>query len=267
MADKINRICTVYGLASSRDAKIRYVGQTFDKISRRRTGHLHKARGNRQTPVCNWIRDEIDAGYAIDIRVLETNARHNISEIRWISKLRKAGFQLVNATNGGAGFCGYKMTETHRLAISAALSGKKKTAEHNAKVAAALAGRKPSQQTINGARKAAQRGWSEARKSACYDVPKEVRSERARRGRLSLSPKMRSKISSEAAKSQWDKRRAMGTDRGVHVNNAKLDDYAVREIRRAVANGATHVSVATQYGVSRKAVSKIWHRQTWAHIQ
>jgi hypothetical protein len=53
---------------------------------------------------------------------------------------------------------------------------------------------------------------------------------------------------------------------GVDAGNAKLTEDAVRDIRRQAENGIYHRTLAEQYGVGRKAITKIVNRQRWKHI-
>lgn len=47
---------------------------------------------------------------------------------------------------------------------------------------------------------------------------------------------------------------------------AKVTEDEVREIRILVAEGATHQSVADQYGISRRAVGHMVRRTTWVDV-
>jgi hypothetical protein len=54
--------------------------------------------------------------------------------------------------------------------------------------------------------------------------------------------------------------------RGERCPTAKLTVKAVTEIRRRLACGEPHLSIAHDYAVSRKAISKIAHRETWKEV-
>jgi hypothetical protein len=47
---------------------------------------------------------------------------------------------------------------------------------------------------------------------------------------------------------------------------AKLNDDAVREIRRRVADGETQRAVASRFDIPQAAVWRIIHRKSWAHV-
>lgn len=53
---------------------------------------------------------------------------------------------------------------------------------------------------------------------------------------------------------------------GEKNHSAVLTTDKVVSIRAAVASGRSHRSVASQFGVSMRAVHKIVHRETWRHI-
>lgn len=55
---------------------------------------------------------------------------------------------------------------------------------------------------------------------------------------------------------------------GILAGAAKLNDSAVREIRRILSetNGGDQLRIASKFGVSQMAISKINQRKTWRHI-
>lgn len=52
--------------------------------------------------------------------------------------------------------------------------------------------------------------------------------------------------------------------RGSRNGNAILSETDVATIRRHLANGESHTSIAERYGVSKSAISAISRGQTWA---
>lgn len=54
--------------------------------------------------------------------------------------------------------------------------------------------------------------------------------------------------------------------RGDGHGMSKLTEDDVRAIRAAVASGDTHTEVAIRYGVSKGAISCVWRRVTWRHV-
>lgn len=58
-----------------------------------------------------------------------------------------------------------------------------------------------------------------------------------------------------------------GVPRGVEHKNAKLDDDAVREIRRLHEAGYGYHRIAAHFGVSPSCIERVVKRQTWAHVE
>lgn len=54
--------------------------------------------------------------------------------------------------------------------------------------------------------------------------------------------------------------------KGINCSNAKLNDDIVRDIRKQAASGIWHKILAAQYGIGRKAVTKIVNLQRWKHV-
>lgn len=105
-----DRTCTIYGLSSSRDGELRYVGQTVQKPATRLRVHLESAKRNK-THIANWIKREVAGGYAILMEILEENASWNTAEIEWISKHKALGTRLLNHTDGGGGLLGLSVNK------------------------------------------------------------------------------------------------------------------------------------------------------------
>ena len=98
-------LVTVYGLSSSRDPAIRYVGQTILKLPARRTLWRNNAqlKTGCNSKVCRWIRDLYESGADLVITALEEDAERHVRERYWIAKLRADGAPLLNVAEGGAG--------------------------------------------------------------------------------------------------------------------------------------------------------------------
>lgn len=120
----INSPVTVYGLASSEDGKLRYVGQTRQSLKKRLAHHLYDARKLSKIHKSNWINSVIAKGFEVVIFVIEENAVWAESEIQWIKHYRNQGVDLVNSTNGGEGTLGYVHDEEWRRKKSEAMKGR-----------------------------------------------------------------------------------------------------------------------------------------------
>lgn len=130
-------ICTVYGLRSSADRQIRYVGQTVRRPEARLSNHISRAscgaRGHRHA----WIRQVLRDGFAVEIVTLQSDARWNIDEPRWIERLRSEGCDLVNVAPGGdSGALGMKRSEDQKATLRTLAQKLWQSEEYRAKVAA-----------------------------------------------------------------------------------------------------------------------------------
>jgi hypothetical protein len=115
MAIEIIVACRVYGLSSSEDGEIRYIGQTTKKGNRRLREHICEAMRGGQWPLCKWIRKVIARGHSIQFVVLVSNAVLNETETQLIAGYRSNGSRLLNCTDGGEGFVGWKPTGEQRI--------------------------------------------------------------------------------------------------------------------------------------------------------
>lgn len=104
MADsRISKPCVVYGLISSSNPEVRYIGQTVRTLSTRLRRHINDAKRGGQTPKDRWIRKVIDSGCDVLIVPLIQDAIPDEDEIRLIRQYREQGFNLLNLLDGGQG--------------------------------------------------------------------------------------------------------------------------------------------------------------------
>jgi hypothetical protein len=249
MTKSNSRTCIIYGLVSSENGLIRYVGQTTVNIERRVRQHIKNSlRVKATTHKDAWIKKVIRDGFSIEYTILQENAIWNIDEVKWISKLKSDGFCLVNSTSGGEG----SLNAPKELRERISLSVKKiwECPKHREKMRVARSGIP----------------WSRSRRDAFNATPKEELSARGAKGRVNMDKSRRSELSSIAGKVSWDKKRKLGIDRGEHVNSAKLTDSVVMEIRRRKAAGESGPVLADYFGVSQACISKIIIGKTWSHL-
>lgn len=93
----------IYGLSSSEDGIIRYVGQTKNNIKNRLNEHKCDALTKKlKSHKCNWIRKVYRDGFEIKISLIEeTDEKHwQEREIYWIQEYRKTN-KLLNQLDGG----------------------------------------------------------------------------------------------------------------------------------------------------------------------
>jgi len=109
----MDNTCTIYGLCSSQDGVIRYIGQTTALVERRIREHVTAARNlANDAPVQRWIRKQLASDLEIEIVTLESNAELDVAEIRWIELLKSIDCRCLNINPGGdAGARGIKRSE------------------------------------------------------------------------------------------------------------------------------------------------------------
>ena len=96
MANSLPIPATVYGLFSSRDSKLRYVGQTTETPEQRLRSELLAARKGRSGALRKWIRAELSAGYLIQLQVIVEHGDLNVTVFKIVDLLRAEGCDLLN---------------------------------------------------------------------------------------------------------------------------------------------------------------------------
>jgi hypothetical protein len=101
-------LCSVYGLFSSEDGIVRYIGQTTTTLERRLTQHIWHTNAKRRARSCyQWIRQVLQSGHTVGIRLLEAECKWDEAERRWIEQYsREHPGVLVNISEGGCGYTG-----------------------------------------------------------------------------------------------------------------------------------------------------------------
>lgn len=155
--------CVVYGLYSSRDGELRYIGQTVHSLVDRWNQHVWNS-ANPKLPVQYWIRRERKDGFIVEMRVLCGDAIFNVTETELIAYHRASGSKLLNLTDGGGGQLGFvqspdhvrkralaktgvPLTDEHRAKISLGHRGKSLSPEHRRRIGSAHRGMKRSAET------------------------------------------------------------------------------------------------------------------------
>jgi DNA-binding transcriptional regulator YiaG len=215
---------TVYGLASSKDGVIRYIGQTSRPLATRMQWHLTWTKRERdKSRRTAWIKSVLRSGHALHIITIETDAVKDEAEMRWITHYRDVGHDLVNGSAGGDNCIGVPKTAEHRAKIAAALTGRKSpwTSERNR----ATKGKPghPSTPETNAKISAAHLGKL-----------KPSTSERNRT--IEWTPEMRAKI---------------------REANRRLSDDDIRQIKAMLAAGVLQTVIAAQFNVSVSTISGI----------
>jgi group I intron endonuclease len=116
----------IYTLTDPRDLRIRYVGQCSD-VKQRFGSHCRKQKGNNYRT--NWLTLLRSLNLKPIMQVIEECDESNWAEREtyWIKYYRNLGCDLVNATEGGEGTKGYKLSEEHSQKLHSANIGNKYT--------------------------------------------------------------------------------------------------------------------------------------------
>ena len=88
-------MAVIYGLFSTRDNVIRYIGQTH-RITARIAQHLTEAK-SKDTPKCSWIASEKADGFEIKHVILMENCGGEVNERRVLDAYTLSGHSLVNS--------------------------------------------------------------------------------------------------------------------------------------------------------------------------
>jgi hypothetical protein len=108
----------VYGLTSTEDGQIRYIGQTIKPLNKRLRSHIDGAKRGGTWPVAKWIRKVIRQVFTVQIVPLVETAIWNDTEIETIAVYLAQGAKLLNATNGGQNPVGLVFSEETRRKMS-----------------------------------------------------------------------------------------------------------------------------------------------------
>lgn len=138
---------TIYGLFSTKDGVVRYIGQCKCTPKERLKAHLRDSIKMNKSHKCNWIRKVLADGCQIGFTVLKENAVWNEDEIAFIKHYKNQGFDLVNNTIGGDGAIGAKWSAEAKKKLSESKQGWKNSPESIEKMRTAAIGRKHTDET------------------------------------------------------------------------------------------------------------------------
>ena len=186
-------------------------------------------------------------------------------EFRTVARIADASVRLVaeqalldafdasvhgyNVAPGVISSSGTRLTEDHKLAISAANKGVPKTAEHKAKLSAA------------------HKALWESR-----EIPDELRERLREGGRMTKGRKRSDETRqrmSDAQKGKTLSPEHVANIRAAHAGlrpTAKLDVDKVRVIKRRLAEKASCAALGREFGVSPLTISDIKHGRTWRDV-
>ena len=96
----------IYGLCSSEDEVIKYIGQTTTSLKNRLSGHLYNYNNKVNNKKNNWIKFVLNNGF--EVKIIEIDYFHNIHadeldfwESYYINQFTCWGYELKNGTLGG----------------------------------------------------------------------------------------------------------------------------------------------------------------------
>ncbi len=135
----------IYGLFSSKNHELRYVGQTVEDIATKLQRHCSPSVLKNQTHKDRWIKSELQEGFNPYIQVIQELHRRedlNTAEIYWIKYFRDVGCRLTNISPGGLGAAiGIPKSEETKRKIAEKQKGKFVSLETRQKMSLAKKGK------------------------------------------------------------------------------------------------------------------------------
>jgi len=129
----------IYVLKHPDTKEVRYVGKTIQKLKKRLSGHITKAKYSKTTHVSCWIHSLLEQNKKPLIELLEEVENWIEREQYWITKFNN----LCNHSIGGeSGTLGHKLTEDHKSKISKQLTGRKREESTKQKISNSHKGKK-----------------------------------------------------------------------------------------------------------------------------
>jgi hypothetical protein len=104
----------VYGLKEPDTERIRYVGITKNRLKDRLRQHVGDKNKRHKS---NWIKNLKQRGLRPEVELLEDGLSFEQAikkEVEYIKMFKSFGAKLVNATDGGEGTIGYKLSDEHK---------------------------------------------------------------------------------------------------------------------------------------------------------
>lgn len=140
----------IYVLKRPDTKEVRYVGKTIQKLKKRLSGHITKAKYSRSTYVSCWIYNLLINNKRPLIELVEETENWIEREKYWITKYNN----LCNHSIGGeSGTLGYIPTQSHRDKIANKLKGRKRPKEVRDKISKSHINKKLSNSTKEKLRK------------------------------------------------------------------------------------------------------------------
>ena len=144
----------IYTLNDPETLEIKYIGKTIQKLNKRLSGHITKAKYNRSTYCSCWIYSLLLQNKKPIIKLIEIVEDENWIEREqyWISLYKD---KICNHSIGGdSGSLGYKQTKEHKDKISKSLKDRKRSNQECISISNGSKGKKLSEITKEKLRKA-----------------------------------------------------------------------------------------------------------------
>lgn len=132
----------VYGLLSTRDNRIRFIGQTTGLPEHSMRTQVQKAKDGVTSPVATWCRHEMEAGYRINMRLLVEHGTINETLAEVIASAPRNGWDLLNVhsfrSDTGKDRVRKQPGQKTLLAMKASSTGRKHSDDTKAKISASV---------------------------------------------------------------------------------------------------------------------------------
>ncbi len=256
----------IYGIIDPRNGSVCYVGKSgigkarWDiHIRDLKRGKHHNSRLQRLHD--KLVREKLGVFRFVVLEYCEDLEKASVSEVRLIARMRSAGLDLCNLTEGG-GLCGYRHTEETKKKISEKKKGEPNVFSREGMISflKKQKARIPTRSQLESLR----RGREDP--EIVERMKQGVREGSKKRVGISLSSDHRQAMK-EAKKRPGS--RACGENQGL----SKLTDFKVLEIRKqwktrdaSTAKAPFVRLLAEQYGVSPTTIYGVVRDVTWRHL-
>ena len=240
-ADMETKTWFVYGLVDPNKWVVRYVGWTFNPLSRL-ASHIRSAKKTRSHKA-HWLRTLASKNQKPVLIILEIGITDwQAAERKWIAHYRRIGVPLTNGTDGGDGTPGCYPRASTRRKMSKAHKGRKMSPEAIKKTADALRGRPFSAEHCA--------ALARVRKGR-IPVKATAAAAKANKGRKQTPEHIKARFAAIIGKGRPEKRR--------------LTNDQVRYVR-TMKGKRTLIALAAELGLGQTMIHAIQHRRKYVDI-
>lgn len=252
---------------------------------------------NKNTHKGKWIRKEVEDGYKIYLKVIDSKAIWNKSEIYWLRLYKHLGYRLVNSTAGGKGVLNpcNEVLEKRSKSMKKVWNKPEKREKILNALRTAYANKIFTEDERQGCRNRMNELWADPEyKNKMLLIHNKGRTqeqkERMRQAALSrdntvfkskefsekISATLRGKpgraLGAVVCKEKVEKRNAAikkayydKAQNGILNHKAKLTKESVIEVKQMLHKGMSPKDISNIYGVSPSTISDIKSGRTWAN--